>query len=101
MTQLPDRYCVTQANPDPPLIHFAIPIHVFDLYKYADKHELIEYYPKFPRIVSLVSVLVATERLSEAVQYELEFGWPFGPTADCGIILFLYDKSYDGGEDAY
>ena len=101
MTQLPDRYCVTQANPDPPLIHFAIPIHVFDLYKYADKHELIEYYPKFPRIVSLVSVLVATERLSEAVQYELEFGWPFGPTADCGIILSLYDKLYDGGEDAY
>lgn len=92
MTQLPDRYRVTAANPDPPLIHFAIPVHIFDLYKYADKHGLIDYYPNFPRVPSPVSAIVATDHLSQVVQYELEFGWPFEPTAECGIILSLYDN---------
>ncbi|KAF8551230.1 hypothetical protein OG21DRAFT_304680 [Imleria badia] len=90
--QLPDRYRVTAANSDPPLVHFAIPVHIFDLYKYVDKHDLIEYIPNFPDVLSPVSALVATERLSQEVQCELEFGWPFGPTADCGVILSLYDN---------
>ena len=93
MTQLQDRYRVSAANPDPPLVHLAIPVDIFDLYKYAEKHNLIEFIPHLPHVpISPVSALSATERLSEAVQYELEFGWPFGPTADCGIILSLYDN---------
>ncbi|KAF8554134.1 hypothetical protein OG21DRAFT_1497254 [Imleria badia] len=92
MTQLPDRYRVTVANPDPPLVHFAIPVHIVDLYKYADKHDLIEYIPRFPQVLSPVSALVATDRLSQEVEYELEFSWPFEHTADCGVILSLYDN---------
>ncbi|KAF8554109.1 hypothetical protein OG21DRAFT_1484899 [Imleria badia] len=44
------------------------------------------------QVLAPVSTLVATERLSQEVEYELEFGWPFGPTADCGVILSLYDN---------
>jgi hypothetical protein len=101
MNQLPDRYRVTAANPDSPLVHFAIPVHVFDLYRYADKHDLIEYIPRFPRVLSLVSALMETERLSQEVEYELEFGWPFGSTADCGVILSLYDDYTMEGQNAY
>jgi hypothetical protein len=93
MNQLPDRYRVTAANPDPPLVHFAIPVDIFDLYEYAYKHDLIEIIPHLPHVpISPASALSATERLSQEAQYELEFGWPFEPTADCGIILSLYDN---------
>jgi hypothetical protein len=93
MTQLPDRYRVTEANPDPPLVHFAIPVHVFDLYQYAEKHNLIEFIPHLPHVpISPASALSATDRLSQEVKHELEFGWLFAPTADCGIILSLYDN---------
>ena len=63
MTQLPDRYRVTAANPS----HFAIPVHIFDLYKYADKHDLIEYIPRFPDVLSPVSAILATEGPSQEV----------------------------------
>jgi len=92
MTQLPDQYRVTAVNPDPPLVHFAIPIDVVVLYKYAGKHNLTEYFPHLPNIISPKTVFVATEHLSQDVQYELDFGWPFEPTADCGVILGLYNN---------
>lgn len=40
--------------------------------------------------MSSVSILVVAEHLPEEVQYELDSGWPFKPTADCGIILGLH-----------
>ena len=62
------------------------------LYTYAEKHDLTEYFPQFPDIVSSITLFVVTEHLSEEVQYELEPGWPFKTTADCGIILLLYSN---------
>ncbi|KAF8433898.1 hypothetical protein L210DRAFT_3649397 [Boletus edulis BED1] len=82
ITQLPGRYRVTEANKDPPLLHFAIPVDIFDLYRYAGRHNLIEYSEKFPNLISPVSALVATQRLSEEVEYEVKFAWPFEATAD-------------------
>ena len=35
---------------------------------------------------------MATECLSQEVQYEVEFGWPFEPKGNCGVILSLYDN---------
>ncbi|KAF8554132.1 hypothetical protein OG21DRAFT_1509276 [Imleria badia] len=92
MAQLPDQYRVTADNPDPPLVHFAIPLDVDVLYEYADKHNLTEYLPRVRNVVSPESAFKATKLLSQVVEYELDFCWPFGPTADCGIILSLYDN---------
>ncbi|KAH0826802.1 hypothetical protein J3R83DRAFT_5225 [Lanmaoa asiatica] len=92
MAQLLDQYRVTAVNSELPLVHFAIPIDITVLYSYAEKHGLNEYSANLPNIVSPVSVLVATEHLSEDVQYELDFGWPFELTADCDVILALYNN---------
>ena len=51
MAQLADKYRVTEANPSPPLVHFAIPIDVDVLYEYADKHDLTEYIPHLPDVI--------------------------------------------------
>ena len=82
MVQLPDEYRVTADNPDLPLVHFAIPLDVIVLYEYADKHNLSNHLVLAP--------ITATELLSQEVRYELDLCWPFGPTADCGVILGLY-----------
>ncbi|KAF8546049.1 hypothetical protein OG21DRAFT_1518378 [Imleria badia] len=90
MAQLLDEYRVTADNPDPSLVHFAIPLDIDILYEYADKHNLTEYLPRFPNVISPESAFKATELLSQVVECELDFRWPFGATADCGIILGLY-----------
>ena len=90
MAQLPDEYRVTADNPDPPLVHFAIPLDVVVLYEYADKHNLSRYLPYVPNVISPESAFMATELLSQEVQCELDLCWPFAATADCGIILGLY-----------
>lgn len=97
MAQLLDQYRVTTANPEPPLIHFAIPIDDAVLYQYAEKHDLNKYYPCDPDIVSPTTLLFATDQLSEQVQYELELNFPFDITADCDVILTLY-SNYTMGE---
>ncbi|KAF8431213.1 hypothetical protein L210DRAFT_3651280 [Boletus edulis BED1] len=91
-TQLPDRYRVTVANPNPPLVHFAFPAAISKLYKYAYKHNLLKFFANFPKMISPVSAFAATRHLSDEVQYELEIAWPFGQTADCGVILVLYNN---------
>ena len=90
MNQLPGRYRVTAANRNPPLVHFAIPVDYPVLYKYAEKNNFLEYFSYKLQIVSPVTALEATERLSEEVQYELQFCWPFEPTADCTAVFELY-----------
>ena len=90
MGQLADEFRVTPINPEPPLVHFAFPVEIDALYAYAGGHNLMEYPPQFPHITSPASLLVATEHLSEEVECELDFGWPFKITADCSIILALY-----------
>ncbi|KAF8551488.1 hypothetical protein OG21DRAFT_1512638 [Imleria badia] len=92
MAQLPDQYRVTAANPEPSLIHFAIPIHDVVLYQYAEKHNLNKYYPCDPDVISPTTLLFATDRLSEEVQYELELSFPFDITADCDVVLSLYSN---------
>ena len=92
MAQLADKYRVTEANPSPPLVHFAIPIDVDVLYEYADKHDLTEYILHLPNIISFDTPFVVTEHLSRHVQYELSLRFPFKYTADCGLILALYNN---------
>ncbi|KAN0084010.1 hypothetical protein V8E55_007514 [Tylopilus felleus] len=86
MAQLPDQYRVTKANPNPPLVHFAIPIDAVVLYNYAAKHKIV--HPE-ERILDLGK---AMEHLSEYAEYEIYVYWPFKATADCGLILVLYDN---------
>ena len=86
MTQLPDQCRVTKANPNPPLVHFPIPVDEVDIFKYAIKHKLIYPDPRVPDIAE------AMKHLSQYAEYELDLSWPFEPTADCGLILILYDN---------
>ena len=92
MTQLPDQYRVTEANRNPPLVHFAIPIDVIVLYEYAEKHNFTEYLPHVPNVISPATAFKAAEELSQYVEYEIDFSLPFAATADCGSILVLYNN---------
>ena len=92
MTQLPDKYRVTKKNPDPPLVHFAIPIDVDVLYQYANEYGLTEYLPHLPNMISAKTPFVVTEHLSRYVDYELDLRFPFPYTAESGLILALYNN---------
>lgn len=92
MAQFPNQYLVTAVYPEPPLVHFAIATDLTVPYKCADKHNLNEYSPYLLNVVSLVTVFVAAQYLSQDAQYELDFCWPFRPTADRDILLGLYNN---------
>jgi len=105
MAQLPNLYYVTPSNPEPPLVHFAIPIvDVAVLYEYAEIHGLTTYLLHLPHIVSPVTLLFVAQHLSKRVRHKITFGWPLGgDTADCDVFLGLYDnymmEKMQGGSD--
>ncbi len=81
MEQLADEFRVTKSNPNPPLLHYGIPLESSDLPEYAERHGREP--ARFMREVSI---------LSEKVRYPLGLCVPFGPTTDCRFVLELYSN---------
>ncbi|KAA1470897.1 hypothetical protein DENSPDRAFT_836824 [Dentipellis sp. KUC8613] len=102
MVLLKRKYLPSKFRPDPPLVHFAFPIHDLKLiYDYAVKHDLVEYYPntifKPPPVATEYTWSKVVQRLSKQVEYELDTPMPYSPTADASMILSFYNN-YDMGE---
>ena len=81
MEQLCDEFRVTKSNPNPPTVHYGIPLEVSDLPDCAERNGRKP--SRFMRKVSL---------LSEKTHYPLGLCVPFGPTADCRFVLELYSN---------
>ncbi|KAH7907084.1 hypothetical protein BJ138DRAFT_541639 [Hygrophoropsis aurantiaca] len=93
MEQLPDEYRVTQSNPDPPLLHFALGMDEMDLLNYAEVHHLTRYnFPQMPSVPSPDTLDAAVEHLSRIAGCELHLCKPYGPTTEYLSILELYNN---------
>jgi hypothetical protein len=81
MEQLRNEFRVTKSNPNPPTVHYGIPLEAGDLPEYAERNGREP--ARFMREVPI---------LSEKIYYPLGFCVPFGPTADCRYVLELYSN---------
>ncbi|TFY59373.1 hypothetical protein EVG20_g7816 [Dentipellis fragilis] len=102
MVLLKHKYIPSKERPDPPLVHFAFPIHDLKLaYDYAVKHDLVEYYPNTifnpPPVAKEMMWWNVVQRLSKQVEYELDTPMPYPPTTDASFILAFYNN-YNMGE---
>ncbi|KAA1470896.1 hypothetical protein DENSPDRAFT_79412 [Dentipellis sp. KUC8613] len=77
MVLLKRKYLPSKFRPDPPLVHFAFPIHDLKwIYDYAIKHDLVEYYPntifKPPPVATEFTWWKVVQRLSQQLLDEDE-----------------------------
>ena len=81
MEQLRDEFRVTKSSPNPPIVHYGIPLEASDLREYAERNS------RDPE-----RFMCETPILSEKVRYPLGLRVPFGPTTDCRFVLELYSN---------
>ncbi|KAI0061902.1 hypothetical protein BV25DRAFT_713558 [Artomyces pyxidatus] len=94
MDQLPLEHQVSPENMKPTLVHFAIPIDIRILFRYADEHGLNRYYKNSisPNTVATSTVYNVVKRISKMVKYKLTLHEPFWPTNECNALLELYNN---------